>query len=58
MSGEFDSRKDSHSTRLERNSQLLTRLNFRELCDSKLPGLRPFGNVAISKVKKRSKTEK
>ena len=39
MSGEFDSRKDSHSTKFERRPQILVKLSFRELYDSKLSGL-------------------
>ena len=34
MSGEFDSRKDSHSTKLEQRPQIFVKLNFRELCGS------------------------
>ena len=48
MSGEFDLSKDSHSTKLERRLQILVKLSFRELCDSKLSGLHPFDNMAIS----------
>ena len=44
MSGEYDSRKDSHSTKLERRPGILVKLSFRELCDSKLSGLCPFDN--------------
>ena len=49
MSREFDSEKDSHSTKLksERSPQIFVKLNFRELCGSKLPGLHPFENMAI-----------
>ena len=32
MSGEFDSRKDSHSTTLEQRPQIFVKLSFRELC--------------------------
>ena len=39
MSGEFDSRKDSQSTKFERRPQISIKLSFRELCDSKLSGL-------------------
>ena len=35
MSGEFDSRKDLHSTKFERRPQILVKLSFRELYDSK-----------------------
>ena len=34
MSGEFDSRKDSHSTKLEQRPQIFVKLSFRELCCS------------------------
>ena len=47
ISGEFDSRKDSHSTKLERRPQIFVKLSFRELCGSKLSGLHPFDNKAI-----------
>ena len=47
MSGEFDSKKDSHSTKLERWPQIFVKLSFRELCGSNLPGLHPFDNMAI-----------
>ena len=39
MSGDFDSRKDSHSTKFERSSQIFVKLSFKELCHSKLFGL-------------------
>ena len=59
MSGEFDSRKDSHSTKLERRSQIFVKLSFRELCGLKLSGLHPFDNMAIiHRVKNMLKTEK
>ena len=47
MSGKFDSRKDSHSTKLERGAQIFVKLSFRELCGSKLSNLHPFDYVAI-----------
>ena len=43
---EFDSRKDAHSIKFERRSQIFTKLSFRELCDSKLSNLHPFDNMA------------
>ena len=59
MSGEFHSRKDTHSTKLEQRSQILVKLNFRELCGSKLLGLHPFDNMTIIHwVKNRLKTER
>ena len=47
MSGEFDSRKDSDSTKLERRPQILVKLSFRELCGSNLSGLHPFDNMIL-----------
>ena len=47
MSGEFDSKKDSHSTKFERMPQIFVKLSFRELCSSKLPGSHPFDNMVI-----------
>ena len=48
MSGEFYSRKDSHSTKLEMRSQIFVKLSFRELCGSKLFGLHHLDNMAIN----------
>ena len=39
MSGEFDSRKDSQSTKFEQRPWILVKLSFRELSYSKLSGL-------------------
>ena len=47
MSGEFDSRNDSHSTKLEERPQIFVELSFTELCGSKLAGLHPFDNIAM-----------
>ena len=47
MSGEFDSRKDSQSTKFKRRPQIFAKLSFRELCDSKLSGLHAFYNMGI-----------
>ena len=47
MSGEFDSSKGSHSTKLERRPQIFVKVSFRELCGSKLSGLHPFDNMTI-----------
>ena len=44
MSGEFDSRIDLYSTKFERRPRIFVKLSFRELRDSKLPGLHPFDN--------------
>ena len=47
MSGEFDSSKDSQSTKFEQRPQIFVNLSFRELSDSKLSGLHAFDNMAI-----------
>ena len=47
MSGEFDSRKDSQSTKFERRPQVFIKLNVREFCDPKLSGCHAFDNMAI-----------
>ena len=47
MSGEFDLRKDKHSTKFKQRPQLFVKLSFRELCDSKFFGLHPFYNMGI-----------
>ena len=46
-SGEFDSRKDSQSTKFEQRPQIFVKLSFTELRDSKLSGLPAFDNMAI-----------
>ena len=59
MSGEFDSRKDSHSTKLERRPRIFVKLSFRELRGSTLSDLHPFNDMAIiNSVKNRLKTER
>ena len=58
MSGEFDSRKDSYSAKLERRPKIFVKLRFKELCGSKLSGLHPFDNMSIiHSVTNRLKTE-
>ena len=49
MSGEFDfdSRKDSQSTKFERIPRIFVKLSFGELCDSKISGLHAFDNMDI-----------
>ena len=47
MSVEFDSRKDSHSTKSERRPRIFVKSSFTELCGSELCGLHPFDNMAI-----------
>ena len=48
MSREFDSRKDSQSTKFERKPQIFVKLSLRELCSSKLSGLHAFDNMAVT----------
>ena len=48
ISREFDSRKDSHSTKLKERPQIFRKLSFIELHGSKLSGLNPFDNMAIN----------
>ena len=47
MSGDFDSRKDSQLTKLEKRPLIFIKLNFKELCYSKLSGLHPFDDMII-----------
>ena len=47
MSGEFDSRKDSHSAKFELRPQIFIKQSLRELCDSKLSDLHSFDNKGI-----------
>ena len=47
MSGKFDSRKDSPSTKFVQKPQMFVKLRFREFCGSKLSGLHSFDNIAI-----------
>ena len=47
MSGEFDSRKASQSTKFKQSPQIFVKLSFRELCNSKLSVLHPFDSMAI-----------
>ena len=47
MSGEYDSRKDSYSTKFKQRLQIFVKLSFRELRGSKLSGLHPFDNMTI-----------
>ena len=57
MSREFDSRKDSHLTKLERRPQIFVKISSRELCGSKLSGLHALDNMAIiHRVKNRLKS--
>ena len=54
MSGESNSRKDSHPTKLERRPQVLVKLSFTVLYDSKFSGLCAFDNIAILLSQKKS----
>ena len=47
MSGQFDSRKDSQSTKFELKPQIFVKLSFRELYNSKESGLHAVDNMAI-----------
>ena len=47
MSGEFDSRKDSESTKFERRPRIFAKLSFRELPELKLANLNAFDNKDI-----------
>ena len=47
MSGEFDSMKDSQSTKFEQKPRIFVKLSFKELCDSKLSGLHAFDMAII-----------
>ena len=47
MSREFDSRKDSHSTKFKQQPLIFVQLSFRELWDLKLPGLHPFDDLVV-----------
>ena len=38
MSGEFDPRKDSHSTKIEQRAQIFVKLKFTESYHSKISG--------------------
>ena len=55
ISVEFDSRKDSHSKKLEWRPQIFVRLSFWEFRGSKLPGLHLFDMAIIHWVKNRLK---
>ena len=47
MSGEFETRKNSHSTKLEeQRPQIFRKLTFREFCGSTFSGLHHFDNMA------------
>ena len=47
MSGEFDSRKYSQSTKFKKRPLIFVKISFGELCHSKLSGLHAFDNMAI-----------
>ena len=54
MSGEYYSTKDSHSRKFEERLWIFIKLNFRELCNSKLSG----NMVIIHWVENRSNIER
>ena len=57
ISGEFVSKKDSHSTKLEPRPVIFVKLRFGEVYVSKLSDLHLFDNIAIIHwVKTRLKT--
>ena len=58
ISEEFDSKKDSHSTKLERRPQLFVKLSFREFCGSEFSGLHPDNMAIIQWGKNMLKTER
>ena len=47
MFGEFNSRKESQSTKFELRPQIFVKLSFKEFCDSKFSALNPFDSMAI-----------
>ena len=47
MSGDFDSRKDSLSTKFERRPRIIVKLSLKEFFDLSLSGFQPFDNIAI-----------
>ena len=47
MSGEFDPRKDSQSTKFERRPRIFVKPSFREFCYPKSSGLHAFDNMAV-----------
>ena len=51
MFGEFDLKKDSHSIKFQQRPQILVKLSLTELSDSKLSGLCPFDDAAISLIR-------
>ena len=46
--GQFDSRKDTHPTKLEEGPPIPPKLRFTYFCDSELPNFCKFYNMAIS----------
>ena len=58
MSGQLDSRKDSHPTKYKQKSPILLNRSFRELYDSKLSGLHNFDKMAITLSQQRDKNSK
>ena len=59
MSGEFDSKKYSQSTKFEQRPRIFVKFSFGKSCDSKSSDLDPFHNMAINHtVKNSSKAER
>ena len=58
ISGEFNSRKNSHSTKFEPRPQILVKLCLRGLCDPKLSRFCPLNDKAIKWVQNGSKIVK
>ena len=58
ISGKFDSRTDSHPTKLEGRPRILVKLSFRGFCDLKLSNTYTFDNIAISSSLNRSENQK
>ena len=48
MSVEFDLKKEPQSTKLQQKARILVKLNFGQLCNSKLSGLCTLDNMVSS----------
>ena len=51
MSGEFDSRKDSQSTKFEQRPQIFVKPSFRESSNSRLSGLHGHNSLSLNWLK-------
>ena len=56
ISGELDSKKDSHTKKFKQRPQILVMQSFRELCDSRLSSC--AFDITISLSQKRGKNQK